>query len=127
DGLLSRGNGTSSQNSSNALTILKNGNIGTDIAIAPTERLDIGSGNVRIRDINTATGAATDKIVVADADGVLKTVAASTISASETWKVQDTGAEADDNQQDSYQEGKVAIGFTDADGVSEKQLEVKGD
>src|SRR5690554_6440992 len=45
----------------------------------------------------------------------------------EPWKVQDTGAEADDNEQDIYQEGKVAVGFTDADGVSDKQLEVKGD
>src|SRR5690606_9320337 len=45
----------------------------------------------------------------------------------EPWKVQDIGTEADDNQQDIYQEGKVAVGFTDADGISDKQLEVKGD
>ncbi|MDQ8006030.1 MAG: hypothetical protein REI64_14605, partial [Pedobacter sp.] len=68
----------------NALTILNNGNIGTDIAIAPTERLDIGSGNVRIRDINTIAGLATDNLVVADANGVLKTIAASTSTAIET-------------------------------------------
>src|SRR5690606_37445546 len=70
---------------------------------------------------------ATDKIVVADADGVLKTVEANTFGATGPWRVQDTGAEADDNQQDIYQQGKVAVGFTDADGISDKQLEVKGD
>src|SRR5690606_20514761 len=62
-----------------------------------------------------------------DADGVLKTVEANTFGATGPWRVQDTGAEADDNQQDIYQEGKVAVGFTDADGISDKQLEVKGD
>ncbi|MBE8722086.1 collagen-like triple helix repeat-containing protein, partial [Sphingobacterium pedocola] len=45
--------------------------------INPTERLDIGADGVRIRDINTTAyegDANTDKVVVADADGVLKTV-----------------------------------------------------
>ncbi|MFW0718348.1 hypothetical protein [Pedobacter sp. N23S346] len=69
----------------NAMTVLKNGNIAvgiintnaalvTEAAAKPTERFDIGSGNVRVRDINTVTGSSTDKIVVADANGVLKTV-----------------------------------------------------
>ncbi|MCW3160831.1 hypothetical protein [Chryseobacterium oryctis] len=71
--ILQVGNGADGARS-NALTILKNGNIGTDLAIAPTERLDIGSGNVRIRGINANTGASGDKYVVADANGVLKTV-----------------------------------------------------
>lgn len=72
--LLTIGNGGSDTNRANALTVLANGNIGTDLATDPTERLDIGSGNVRIRDINSISGAETDKVVVADANGVLKTV-----------------------------------------------------
>ncbi|MCX2678358.1 hypothetical protein OOZ15_00240 [Galbibacter sp. EGI 63066] len=53
-----------------------NGLIGIGTAAAvPTERLDVSNGNVRIRDINTNTGASTDNVVVADATGVLKTVA----------------------------------------------------
>lgn len=64
----------------NAFTVLQSGNIGIGIngvnAVAkPTERLDIGSGNVRIRTIYTAAGGATDRVVVADANGVLKTIA----------------------------------------------------
>ncbi|MCW3160833.1 hypothetical protein [Chryseobacterium oryctis] len=78
--ILQVGNGADGARS-NALTILKNGNIGTDLAIAPTERLDIGSGNVRIRDINANTGTSGDKYVVADANGVLKTVTASPTTA----------------------------------------------
>ncbi|WP_131327985.1 hypothetical protein [Chryseobacterium vrystaatense] len=53
-----------------------NGNvgIGTDSA---TEKLDIDSGNVRIRSINTKLGSAgMDRIVVVDANGVLKTIGA---------------------------------------------------
>src|SRR5690606_25432919 len=45
----------------------------------------------------------------------------------EPWKVQNTTNDATDNTEDIYQQGKVAIGFTDADAVSDKQLEVKGD
>ena len=76
DALFQVGNGGGTPN--NALTILKNGDTGigiagTEAAAKPTERLDIGSGNVRVRDINTNTGAATDNVVVADANGVLKT------------------------------------------------------
>lgn len=50
-----------------------NTGIGT---IAPTERLDVGSGNVRIRDINANVGVGgMDRVVVADATtGVLKTL-----------------------------------------------------
>lgn len=40
-----------------------------------SEKLDVASGNVRIRDINSNTGdRSTDKIVVANANGVLKTI-----------------------------------------------------
>ncbi len=44
----------------------------------PTEKLDIASGKVRIREINDAANSGdttTDKMVVADVDGILKTVA----------------------------------------------------
>lgn len=64
----------------NAFVVLKNGNTGIAIpgaeaAAKPTEMLDVGAGNVRVRDINSSVGtAATDKIVVADANGVLKTI-----------------------------------------------------
>lgn len=41
----------------------------------PTEKLDVGTGNVRVRTINTNIGTATtDNIVVADSNGVLKTI-----------------------------------------------------
>src|SRR5690554_3550921 len=45
----------------------------------------------------------------------------------EPWKIQNTDTEATDNADNIYQQGKVAVGFTDADGVSDKQFEVKGD
>lgn len=48
-----------------------------DMGIAtntPSERLDIGTGNVRVRQINSNTSTnSADKVVVADANGVLKT------------------------------------------------------
>lgn len=50
------------------------GNIGIGTN-APTEKLDVANGNVRVRDINTNVGnGATDRTVVADANGVLKTL-----------------------------------------------------
>src|SRR5690606_19723550 len=45
----------------------------------------------------------------------------------EPWFIQNTSNEATANTDNIYQQGKVAVGFTDADAVSEKQLEVKGD
>src|SRR5690554_6679323 len=81
DPLFQIGNGLNDTGRANALTILKNGNVGiANEAIAPTERVDVGSGNVRVRDINTVAGTTTDKIVVADADGVLKTITVANIT-----------------------------------------------
>lgn len=86
DPLLQLGNASLLANRRNAVTVLKNGNTGigiagTEAAAKPTERLDIGSGNVRVREINTVAGdAETDKIVVADADGVLKTITVASIT-----------------------------------------------
>jgi len=77
--LLQIGNGFVASTPSNAMTILQNGFtgigiVGVDAAAKPTQRLDIGSGNVRVRDINTAyTPVAADKMVIADANGVLRT------------------------------------------------------
>ena len=54
--------------------------IGTN---SPTERLDIGADGVRIREINTTAyegDATTDKVVVADVDGVLKTIDAADLA-----------------------------------------------
>jgi hypothetical protein len=65
------------------MRITGEGNIGI-AEISPTERLDIGTGNVRVRDIVATIGAASDRIVVADATGVLKTVTAADITAPET-------------------------------------------
>ncbi|KFC20040.1 hypothetical protein [Chryseobacterium sp. FH1] len=78
DPIFQIGNGNETRN--NAVTVLNNGSMGIGItgaeaAAKPTEKLDIGSGNVRIRDINSNTGSGgTDKVVVADATGVLKTI-----------------------------------------------------
>src|SRR5690554_222769 len=86
DPLLQLGNASLLADRRNAVTVLKNGNTGigiagTEAAAKPTERLDIGSGNVRVREINTVAGdAETDKIVVADADGVLKTITVASIT-----------------------------------------------
>lgn len=74
DRIFSIGNGRYENYRSNALTILKNGNAGFgNTATVPTERIDVGDGAVRIRDINSLTGDKTDKFVVADPTGILKT------------------------------------------------------
>jgi len=49
------------------------------------------------------------------------------VDVTEPWRIQNTTNDAIANTDDIYQQGKVAVGFTDADAVSEKQLEVKGD
>ena len=54
-----------------------NGKIGLGTAIVPTNLLHINGGPNPVRFEGLQAGAATDKVVVADADGVLKTVAAS--------------------------------------------------
>lgn len=56
------------------ITKAQTGNVGINTA-APTETLDVANGNVRIRDINTNNGDSnTDRLVVANSIGVLKTV-----------------------------------------------------
>lgn len=54
-----------------------NGNISIGLGTGlPVEKFEVATGNVRIRDINTVVGTSTDKIVVADANGILKTLKA---------------------------------------------------
>jgi len=48
-------------------------------------------------------------------------------SSTEPWKVQNSSTEATANNQNIYQQGKVAVGFSENDLVSTKQFEVKGD
>ncbi|RDC56141.1 hypothetical protein DU508_11005 [Pedobacter chinensis] len=136
DGLFQIGSGFSESSRSNALTILKNGRTainvaGTEAAAKPTELLDLGGtatagyGGLKIRNINSAayTGnATTDKVVVADNTGILKTVAAATI-AIEPLQIQGTTNKATANTDNVYQMGKVAINKN----TSDYQLEVAGD
>lgn len=58
----------------NDFAITNSGNVGIS-TINPSEKLDIATGNVRVRAINSNTGVpGTDKYVVADGNGVLKTI-----------------------------------------------------
>ena len=109
-----------------------NGNIGINES-NPTEKLDVGNGNVRIRDINTITGSiTTDKMIVADVDGVLKTISTSNLIV-EPWQVQGTTTQATTNAQNIYQTGAVAIGantipsFTVGSATINPMLHVAGD
>jgi hypothetical protein len=55
-----------------SISFAQNTGIGT---LTPTEKLDVASGNVKIRDINATPGTVgVDKTVVVDANGVLKTI-----------------------------------------------------
>ena len=89
--------------------------------IDPAVRLDVVTGNARVRTLNTTayTLVATDKVVVANTDGTLKSVPASTLAAAtatEPWNVisQPSGTQATGNGQNIYQMGIVAIGATTA-------------
>lgn len=58
----------------NDFSVTNTGNVGLG-TVKPTERLDVISGNVRIRTINSNIGTGgKDRAVVADSQGVLKTV-----------------------------------------------------
>src|SRR5690606_37044009 len=49
------------------------------------------------------------------------------VDVTEPWKIQNTTNDATANTDDIYQQGKVAVGFSNTDAVSGKQFEVKGD
>lgn len=63
------------------MRITGEGNVGIS-ETSPTEKVDIGEGNLRIREINFNAGTTTDRVVVTDTDGVLKTLPASNLSVS---------------------------------------------
>lgn len=108
-------NGTHARNKSNAITVLKSGNVGfKKEATVPSETIDVGSGSVRIREINGFNADLTDKIVAASSTGVLKTLSGSTllsqIATAEPWQVMGGTAKATSNTENIYQLGSVAIG-----------------
>jgi len=58
----------------NDFVVTSTANVGIGTT-SPTEKLDVASGNARIRNINSNIGiGGTDRVVVADATGVLKTI-----------------------------------------------------
>ena len=91
--LLQIGNGSLSGSTitgNNALTLTQSGRLGVGItgvgnAALPTQTLDVGNGSVRVRDINTLTGQTTDRIVVADTNGVLNTIPASSFASNNIY------------------------------------------
>lgn len=110
------GNGVDDANRSNALTMLKSGKTSLGMSasgdVTPTEQLDVIVGNVRVRELPNQAGDATDKVVVVDSDGVLKTIDAigGGTSADSPWNKQGTTDAATNNADDAYLLGKVAIG-----------------
>ena len=75
----------------------------------------------------TQTGNANQVLTVKDAisntDLVWKNVSD---LVSQPWRIQNTEIQATANTENIYQQGKVALGFTKDDAVSDKQLDVKG-
>lgn len=63
----------------NDFIVTSAGNVGVG-TITPSEHLDVASGNVRVRGINSNIGVAADKLMVADANGVLKIAGGATYS-----------------------------------------------
>lgn len=53
--------------------------------VAPTERIDVVNGNIRVRDINNTIGVGSDKLLVADANGVIK------VAGGDAFSVTDSG------------------------------------
>ncbi|TKB98148.1 hypothetical protein [Pedobacter cryotolerans] len=79
--------------------------------VSPTQKLDIGIGSVRVRDITaTHTLAATDKVVIADNAGILKSVDKSVLAV-EPWFVQGGELQSNLNADPIYHTGSVAIGI----------------
>ncbi|RWW96753.1 autotransporter outer membrane beta-barrel domain-containing protein [Flavobacterium cerinum] len=101
------------------MRITGEGNIGIDQNF-PTERLDIGTGNVRVRGINANAGTAGDKIVVADANGILKTIAAPTTTAIRTESANYAAAAADETILVNAAGGTVIVTLPSAPTVGKK-------
>lgn len=88
---------------------------------------------VYAKSASSGAGVAGDKTINIDSEGyyyfdgtvwVKFSGAASNI---EPWQIQNTNDKAENNTENIYQEGKVAVGFNASDIVSDKQFEVKGD
>ncbi|KQN32480.1 hypothetical protein ASE92_17935 [Pedobacter sp. Leaf41] len=133
DALFQVGNGSSvTPNTSfnNAMTVLRNGRTaigvnGVEDNAKPTELLDLGGnatageGGLKIRNINSPAYAGdltTDKIVVADNTGILKTVPSSNLGI-EPWNKRLSTDKASLNTDNIYQKGNVAIGTQNGLGV----------
>lgn len=101
------------------MRITGEGNIGIDQNF-PTERLDIGTGNVRVRGINANAGTGGDKIVVADANGILKTIAAPTTTAIRTESANYAAAAADETILVNAAGGTVTVTLPSAPTVGKK-------
>lgn len=120
DPLFVIGNGLNRSQTKNAMTVLKNGFVGiglegTGSNAKPKSRLDIGSGEVRIRDLPDSLGNINESniVVVKTATsnhqkGILRSVPFSDIVV-EPWMIQKTQQKAEENFENIYQMGSVAI------------------
>lgn len=136
DPILQIGIGTSpiAENRKNALTILKNGNVGignfaTNNNVKPKEMLHIGTGDtinhrVRIEDLPRMVGTASDSIVVVDNSGILKSIKTSSLKSNGPWYKQGSNQTTTDNNESIYQLGAVAIGKNN--GIDNVALDVFG-
>lgn len=82
----------------------------------------------------TAAGALTGQTADVNSEGYYyfngglnKWVKLNTGTAASPWNIQNTANPATANTQNIYQNGKVGIGFSAADALSDRQFEVKGD
>jgi hypothetical protein len=76
---------------------------------------------------NTFTPTATTNNLITTVNGVAATAVDLTPLKIEPWQVQGSAVKGTLNTDHLYQQGKVAVGFTSADALSTKQMEVKGD
>ncbi|MNK15853.1 hypothetical protein D3C87_340060 [compost metagenome] len=104
---------------STRMAITGTGNVSIG-APTPTERLDVGTGNVRVRDINANIGATSDRIVVADSNGVLKTVTAPTTTSIRTESANYAAAAADETILVNAAGGTVTVTLPSAPTVGKK-------
>ncbi|TKB98150.1 autotransporter outer membrane beta-barrel domain-containing protein [Pedobacter cryotolerans] len=90
--------------------------------VSPTQKLDVGIGNVRVRDITaTHTLAATDKVVIADNAGVLRSVDKSVLAV-EPWFVQGGALQSNLNADPIYHTGSVAIGIASSASIPSAEV-----
>ncbi len=93
---------------SSRMTLLGNGNLGLSTTF-PTNRLHVVSSSDPIKLEGLQTVTSYDKIIVADASGVLKTATSSSVTL-EPWYNSATSSAATSNTQNIYQMGKVSVG-----------------